>query len=61
MITINYKSCCGECTNIKSYLNENKIMSTANNKDECIEAATTIGCQHEKVCKKYIENAKGDD
>jgi hypothetical protein len=52
MIEIMFKPCCDDCTQIKTYMNENALY---NCNGMTVEATVIIGCKHEVVCKKYIE------
>lgn len=52
-ITINFKKVCyQDCPYRKTYLNEN-TMYTGN---IAYMVETLIGCEHEKVCKAYLES-----
>jgi len=51
MIEIKFKDCCNECVQRTTYLDENKMYG----EDRVYLMTTVIGCEHEKVCKKYIE------
>lgn len=52
MIKIYFKFCCQSCANRDAYINEHKIMG-----DNIVYSTETeIGCNHEKVCKEFIES-----
>lgn len=53
MIINNLKECCEECKYRSTYADDNKIYS--NTCDVVMDVATTIGCEHEQVCKRYLE------
>lgn len=52
MITIKFKECCMNCVQVKTYTDENKAYAL----DKVFLSSTTIGCEHEEVCKKYIDD-----
>jgi len=50
---INFKDCCTKCVQRKTYVNENKVYC---GDGSVYLTATVIGCEHEKVCKEYIDS-----
>lgn len=52
MIKIRFKKCCDSCLSLKPYTDTEKMYSDK----EVIQIFTTIGCEHEKICKAYLED-----
>lgn len=51
-ITINFKKCCNDCTHLKIYTDINELHSYIL-VNKIVAIITTIGCEHENVCKEY--------
>lgn len=57
-LTINFKPCCEDCDYRKSYVKEETsgpIYAADNIVIVAGEVKTNIGCEHEKVCKGFLE------
>lgn len=52
-LNINFKPCCANCTNRKSYLDESGNKVYYNNDSINMGVETKIGCEHEKVCMEF--------
>lgn len=57
MIKNRLKECCQLCPYIEISTYTDKLKAG----DECIFANVDIFCEHEKVCKRYIENQNTED
>ena len=57
MIKINFKKCCYTCGNCSVYDMERSLYSRSVISDKEI----VIGCEHEKVCKSYLEEVSNVD
>ncbi len=51
MIINELKPCCNECGDIDGYFDTEKLQYTTGEK----KAISRICCEHQAVCKKYIE------
>lgn len=51
MIVIKFKWCCTDCPSRESYMHEHTLKVN----DVEFTTKSTIGCNHELVCKDYIE------
>lgn len=51
-IQINFKEVCYSCKHRNTYINEHNLYGD----NIVFVVATVIGCEHEKVCKCYLEN-----
>lgn len=51
MIINELKPCCNECGDIDGYFDTEKLQYTTGEK----KAISKICCEHQAVCKKYIE------
>ena len=56
MIQNKLKNCCNACTHRKVYTEE--IVMRSN--DSIFDIITKIGCEHEEICKEYIEEPLED-
>lgn len=52
MIEIKFKDCCQNCASRNTYLKEDSMYAI----NRVVEVYTAIGCEHELVCKQYIED-----
>lgn len=52
MVTVNFKEVCHTCPNRDTYLIEDPLCSD----NRIFAIITTIGCNHEKVCKDYLDS-----
>ena len=52
MLEIKFKECCNDCGNRETYVNESKLSGDG----EVVAVVTVIGCEHENVCKEYLES-----
>jgi len=52
MLEIRFKECCYNCSNRDTYVTESRLRGDSTP----ILVMTDIGCEHEKVCKEYLES-----
>lgn len=52
MIDIKFKKCCDDCPYRDIYVNETELVGDR----QVIMKCSTIGCNHELVCKEYRES-----
>lgn len=51
MLIVKFKQCCTECAHRDTLVDESKLYSN----EDVVDVITTIHCEHEKVCKAYLE------
>lgn len=50
MLEINFKLCCENCPDRKTYINETGMQAD----NRTVSVLTVLGCEHESVCRFYV-------